>query len=160
MVNDIYQVLQDLGISFTKIDHPAVFTVAESEKFEIDNEAKNTKNLFLRNQKGNKHYLVVVESRKKVDLKNLANLIGDGRLSFASPERLQKYLGVTPGSVSILGLINDTEKEVRVVVDEDLLKGQKIACHPNINTSTLVITPLDLTKFLQYTGHTVSYFLL
>lgn len=156
-MKDIYLILKDLDIEFEKYEHPAVYTVEEAEKYDRGVDAAHSKNLFLRNKKGNKHYLVILEGSKRVDLKELAKLLNEGDLSFASPERMLKYLELTPGSVSPFGLINDINKEVHVVVDNDLLKSKKQGSHPNVNTATLVISTDDFKKFLEYTGNWVTY---
>lgn len=152
----IYQILKDLNITYEKYDHPAVFTVEEAEKYKRG-DGVDSKNLFLRNRKGNKHYLVVMSATKRVNLDELAKNLNENDLSFASPERLQKYLGLTPGSVSPFGLINDLEKVVQVLVDNELLKSDKQAYHPNINTATLVISTADFKKFLDWTGNPLAY---
>lgn len=156
-MKDIYQTLKNLEIDYQKYDHPAVFTVEDAEKYYSGIDAGESKNLFLRNKKGDQHFLVVVKSTKKVDLKRLEGLLGTDKLSFASPERMMKYLGLTPGSVSPFGLINDSEKAVFVVVDKDLLEYKKVAFHPNINTATLVISIEDFNKFLNWAGNKVIY---
>jgi Ala-tRNA(Pro) deacylase len=153
---NIRQIFEDLNINYQEINHPPVYTVEEAEKH-YRGEAVQSKNLFLRNKKGNKHYLIVAPGRKRIDLKNIEKLVGENNLSFASPERLMKYLGVTPGSVSPFGLINDVQKEVQVVVDNELLKSNKQAFHPNSNDATLVISTDDFKKFLTWTKNKVEY---
>ncbi len=153
----IYDILADLDIEYEKIDHPAVFTVEEAEKYDSEIDAGKCKNLFLRNYKGDSHYLLIAESTKKIDLKKLSSLINEKKLSFATPERLSEHLGLTPGSVSPFGLINDISKSVRVLIDESLLKHEKLSFHPNINTSTLIIKTDDFKRFLDWTGNNISY---
>ena len=109
-------------------------TVEEAEAHWAGIDATHCKNLFLRNQKGSRHYLVVLTASKRADLRAVADQIGDGKLSFASPERLMTHLGLTPGSVSPFGLINDREHAVRVVLDRDFQTAARLAFHPNINT--------------------------
>lgn len=156
-MEEIYKVLADLSIKYEKYDHPAVFTSEEADKyFDVPGVAKS-KNLFLRNKKGNRHILVVITDRKKTDLKKLAEYLGESKLSFASAERLMKYLGLTPGSVSPFGLINDSEKSVEVIVDTDLTDMNKVSFHPNINTSTLVISSEDFRRFLDSRGNSVTF---
>lgn len=157
MVKNIYEVLAELNIPYEKHEHPAVFTVEEAAQYERGFDAGETKNLFLRNKKGDVHYLIVAESTRKIDLKALAATLGESKLSFASPDRLMTYLGLTPGSVSPFGLINNTDKSVRVIVDQELIHHPKIGFHPNINTATLVIKSEDLKKFLDWTGNKVRY---
>lgn len=156
MMKDIFKILEDIGIKYQEYKHPAVYTVEEAEKYDRG-KAGHSKNLFLRNRKGNKHYLVVLDASKRINLKELALLLSESDLSFASPERMIKYLSLTPGSVSPLGLINDNNKEVQVIVDNELLKSENQGFHPNINTSTLVISTDDFKKFLEYTQNPVIY---
>ena len=115
------------------------------------------KNLFVRNKKGNAHYLVIVERSKSVGMKRLAGELGEDRLSFASPERLAKYLGLTPGAVSPFGIINDHEHLVTVVLDQDLRSADRVAFHPNVNTATVTITFTDFERFLALRGNPVRY---
>ncbi|KKP66611.1 MAG: YbaK/prolyl-tRNA synthetase associated region [Candidatus Moranbacteria bacterium GW2011_GWE2_35_164] len=143
-MNDIYKILKDLGISFKEYNHPAVFTVEEAllHKGEID--GAKIKNLFLRNKKGDKHFLFITDAFKDIDLKKLSEVTGERKLGFASLERLQKYLKLTPGSVSPLGIINDVSKEVTILLDKELLyNNDKLNFHPNINTSTIQISKDD-----------------
>ena len=149
--------LGTLGISFERHVHPAVATVDEAVQHWGGIDATHCKNLFLRNQKGNRHYLVVVLHPKRADLRAVADQIADGKLSFASPERLKTHLGLTPGSVSPFGLINDAARTVRVVLDRDLKAASRVSFHPNINTRTYVIATDDFMRFLAATGHTVQY---
>lgn len=153
---DVYKILKEIGIEYNKFDHPAVFTVEEAEKYNRGSGA-HSKNLFLRNKKGDKHFLVILEASKRINLKELAKELNESNISFASPERLQKYLGLTPGSVSLFGLVNDSNKEVEVVVDTDLLKFETQGFHPNINTSTLVFSTEDFKKFLSWTKNKVTF---
>ena len=151
----VLDALRDLGIPYERIDHPPVATVAEAEAHWGGVDAAHCKNLFLRNQKGDRHYLVIVSASKRVDLRHVANQIGDGKLSFASPERLMKYLGVTPGSVSPFGLIHDPARHVQVFLDSDLARSNRITFHPNDNTATLVLSFADFQRFLAHVGHRV-----
>ncbi|MFA6422175.1 MAG: prolyl-tRNA synthetase associated domain-containing protein [Candidatus Buchananbacteria bacterium] len=153
-MKDIYQILNDLEIEYQKIDHPAVFTVEEAKKYDTPG-VGHCKNLFLRNKKGDKHYLFVLPSEKRVDFKKLSETLNEDRLSFASDERLQKYLGLTAGSVSPFGIINDENNEVVVVLDQELFNEEKLGFHPNINTATLIINSDDLKKFIDKIGNKV-----
>ena len=149
--------LQELGIAFTRHEHPPVATVGEAAAHWAGIDATHCKNLFLRNQKGNRHYLVVLTASKKADLRAVADQIGDGKLSFGSPERLMTHLGLTPGSVSPFGLINDGEHAVRVALDRDFQTAARLAFHPNINTVTLTIAAADFKKFLDACGNAVQH---
>jgi Ala-tRNA(Pro) deacylase len=152
---DIYEFLTDHDIEYERHDHPPVFTCEEAERLVPDMAAAKTKNLFLRDRKGRRHFLVVVGYEKAVDLKALCPLLGVSKLGFASPARLERYLGVEPGSVSILGLVNDLNQEVEVVVDEAIWGADAFRCHPLVNTSTLAISREDVRRFLETTGHRV-----
>jgi Ala-tRNA(Pro) deacylase len=149
--------LSELAIPFTRHEHPPVATVEEASAHWAGIEATHCKNLFLRNQKGSRHYLVVLTASKKADLKAVAEQIGDGKLSFASPERLMTHLGLTPGSVSPFGLINDREHAVRVVLDRDFQTAERLAFHPNINTRTFTIAATDFKTFLDASGNHIQH---
>ena len=149
--------LRELGIAYTRHEHPPVATVDEATAHWADIDATHCKNLFLRNQKGNRHYLVVLTASKRADLKAVADQVGDGKLSFASPERLMSYLRLTPGSVSPFGLINDREHQIRVVLDRDFQAAARLAFHPNINTLTFTVTAADFKKFLDACGNPVQH---
>jgi Ala-tRNA(Pro) deacylase len=151
----VLALLDQLKIPYTRYEHPAVSTVEEAMVHWEGIEASHFKNLFLRNQKGDRHYLVVVSCSKRVDLQHLAGQIGDGKLSFASPERLRKHLGLTPGAVSPFGLINDGARTVRVFLDADLAGATRVSFHPNVNTATLVINAADFQRFLESCGNQV-----
>jgi len=149
--------LAALGISYERYEHPPVATVEEAEKHWAGIDAMHCKNLFLRNQKGDRHYLVIIAHTKRADLRGVATQVGDGKLSFGSPERLMTHLGVTPGSVSPFGLINDRGHHVRVYLDRDLKSASRVSFHPNINTVTLVLRFSDFERFLADCGNMVGY---
>jgi len=149
-MNDIYKILNDLNIDFTEYKHPAVFTCEEAEEYNKNIGGAKIKNLFLRNKKGDKHFLVITEASKNIDLRKLSESIGENKLGFASKERLEKYLNLKTGSVSPFGLINDKNKEVVVVLDKYLLNYEKLNFHPNINTATVQISKDDFLKFIKW----------
>ncbi len=155
-MEDLYQILQQYQIAYDKYEHPAVFTIAEAELLCKDIPGKQAKNLFLTNDKGKKHFLVTISHDKKVDLKQLALVLGEKSLRFASADRLLKYLGLPPGSVSPLGLINDLNREVEFVLDDELLKKDKIYIHPNINTATLGIRTSDFSHLIKSLGYEIK----
>jgi Ala-tRNA(Pro) deacylase len=154
----VYEVLEKLGIPFVRHEHPPVFTVEEAERHWTGIEGAHCKNLFLRNKKGNRHYLVVIESGKQADLRKLNITLGEDRLSFASAERLRKHLGLDPGAVSPFGLINDTGRQVTVLIDQDLRRAPFVNFHPNVNTATVGVSFSDFERFLAWTGHRVLYY--
>ena len=149
--------LAELGIAYARHEHPPVATVDEAAQHWAGIDATHCKNLFLRNQKGNRHYLVIMQHSKRADLRAVADQIGDGKLSFASPDRLMTHLGLTPGSVSPFGLIHDHEHVVRVVLDRDLKSADRLSFHPNINTATLTVAAADFQRFLAACGNTVQF---
>jgi Ala-tRNA(Pro) deacylase len=146
--------LESHSIAFERFDHPAVFTCEAAALHTAHLPGAPTKNLFLRDRSGQRHFLLSVPDSKQVDLKGLTSLWNVTKLSFGSPDRLQKYLGVEPGSVTLLGLANDLQRSVEVFVDRDLWSAPKLQCHPLINTATLLIPRPDLEKFFTATGHT------
>ncbi|MBP1605547.1 MAG: prolyl-tRNA synthetase associated protein [Acidobacteria bacterium] len=153
----VYQALDRLGIAYERHEHPAVYTVEEALSHWAGIDATHCKNLFLRNKKGSRHYLVVAEHNRPVDLRRMSEAVGDDRLSFGSPERLMKYLGLTPGSVSPFGLINDHAHEVTVIVDAGLKEADRVGFHPNVNTATVVISRADFERFLGSTGNVITW---
>ncbi len=153
----VYEVLDNLGIEYQKKEHPPVYTVEEADEYWADLEGTHTKNLFFRNKKGKRHFLVILDSSKNLDIKSLQGKIGAGTLSFASDRRLSEHLGLSKGAVSVFGLINDEKKAVEVIVDSKLLKSDRIGFHPNVNTATITISTHDFKKFLESRGNKVSY---
>ena len=149
--------LSALDIPFERYEHPPIATADEGAIHWAGIDAVHCKNLFLRNQKGSRHYLVVLAHTKRADLRAVADQIGDGKLSFASADRLMKHLGVTPGSVSPFGLINDADHHVRVYLDRELKLAPRISFHPNINTATFVLRFQDFERFLAASDHLVRY---
>jgi Ala-tRNA(Pro) deacylase len=150
---DLDQFLIERRISLPRHEHAAVMTVEESDRLVPKLPGAKTKNLFLRDKKGLKHLLVTVPSDRSVDLNRLGEALGVGRLGFASAERLARHLGITPGSVSLLALINDTAHKVEFVIDRALWGADAVQAHPLVNTATMVITHVDLERFLAATGH-------
>jgi Ala-tRNA(Pro) deacylase len=149
---DLFELLERLAIATTTREHPAVFTVAESEALERSIPGGHTKNLFLIDAKG-AVVLVVAESDTRVDLKSLSRRLGTARFSFGKADRMMELLGVTPGSVTAFAVMNDVEGRVRVVVDERLMRHELVNGHPLENTATTTIRRDDLLRFLVATGH-------
>jgi len=149
--------LEALGIAFDRHGHPPIDTAEAGEQYWTGIDAIHCKNLFMRNQKGTKHYLVILNYLKRANLRAVSDQVGDGKLSFASPDRLLTHLGVTPGSVSPFGLIHDPSHQVRVVLDRDLKSADRISFHPNINTATVVLAFADFLRFLDWCGNPVQY---
>lgn len=153
----LYKILQELEIDFQYIEHPPAPTIEEAKKYWKDVDATHCKNLFFRNHKGNKHYLVIIEHSQNLEIKSLEQVLKQGKISFASEKRMEKYLGLKPGSVSPFGLINDKENHVFVFLDENIKNSAKISFHPNINTASLVVDFKDFTKYLYHTKNSFQY---
>lgn len=153
----VFAALDALGIQYQSFDHPAVFTSEDAEQYWRNIPGTQVKNLFLRNKKGDRHYLVILGIDKRADLKTLVKIIGDDRFSFGSPERLMGKMGLTPGSVSPFGLLHPNSTDLLVIIDEDLRKADRLLFHPNINTATVTISFADLEKFLATRTNTVRY---
>ena len=153
---DLYRFLADHHIAYERHDHPAVFTVEDVRRLVPKLPGAKTKNLFLRDQKGRRHFLVILPADKRVAIKALHELIGSSRLSFGSADRLKKYLGVDPGSVTLFALINDCDHEVELIIDAGLWGQELFQFHPLVNTSTLVVSRENLKRFLDLIGHEVK----
>jgi Ala-tRNA(Pro) deacylase len=153
----VLEALDRLGIPYVRHEHPPVATVEEAEKHWAGLQGTHCKNLFLRNYKGNHHYLVIAPVTRGIDLKKLTAELGEDRLSFASAERLKRWLGVEPGSVSPFGLLNDEAHQVRVICDLSLKASACLGFHPNINTATLEVGLADFEKFLAFCGNPVRW---
>jgi Ala-tRNA(Pro) deacylase len=154
---DVYDTLDAQGIQYEKYEHPPVFTGEEAAEHWGSIPATRVKNLFLRNKKGDRHYLVILEIGKQADLRQLVKVIGDDRLSFGSADRLMAQLGVTPGSVSPFGLLHDASGSVRVIVDQDLRAAGRLIFHPNINTASVTIAVADFERFLASRANAVRW---
>lgn len=144
--------LESLEIPHRSFEHAPVFTVEESKRSRGNLGGAHVKNLFLRNKKGDMWLVTCLEDRR-VDLKRLGENLGAGRLSFASPERLMKYLGVVPGAVTTFAVINDSGGAVNVALDRMLLEASHINLHPLTNAMTITIAARDLPRFLEAVGH-------
>ena len=152
-MTDIYAFLAENEIGYERVDHPPVFTCEQAERLVPPLPGAETKNLLVRDKHGRRHFLVVVGYDKTVDLKALGDALGVSKLGMASAERLQRVLGIEPGSVSLLAIVNDVEGLVEVVLDEAVWEAEALKCHPLVNTSTLSIRREDIERILQLTGH-------
>lgn len=141
-----YDLLDSLGVSYQRIDHPAAMTMEECEDIDRILDATICKNLFLCNRQETAFYLLMIPGNKTFKTKDISAQIGSARLSFGKPEFMEQFLDITPGSVSVMGLMNDKENRVQLLIDEDVLKGEYIGCHPCINTSSLRIKTKDMAE--------------
>lgn len=152
----VYELLDKLGIAYQRVDHEATMTMEACEEVDriLGDDTTICKNLFLCNRQETNFYLLLMPGDKPFKTKDLSAQIHSARLSFAKPEYMEKYLDITPGSVSVLGLMNDSEKKVQLLIDEDVMKEPYFGCHPCINTSSLKFTTEDLTKkIIPALGH-------
>ena len=149
---DLFRRLRSLGLAATTHEHEAVYTVEESRHLRGLLPGWHSKNLFLRNKKG-QEWLVVCEEQRRVDLKALGQLLDAGRLSFGSPDRLMESLGVTPGSVTPFAIVNDAARRVTIVLDSDMMRHGTLHFHPLVNTMTTAIEPGGLMGFIASCGH-------
>jgi Ala-tRNA(Pro) deacylase len=154
---ELYNLFEKLGIQFEYHEHLPVATIEDAILHWKDYNSGRCKNIFFRNHKGNRHYLVILEHLRQLDIHDLEKRLRQGKLSFASDQRLKKYLGLEPGSVSPFGLINDNEKHVHLFIDEKLREFDRLAFHPNVNTATLVISKPDFLRFLDHTGNSYEF---
>jgi len=153
----LYKILDELNIRYDYYEHPPVPTIEEARVYWKDIEATHCKNLFFRNHKGNRHYLVIIEHSRELLIRDLEQRLKQGKLSFASDERMKRYLGLSPGSVSPFGLIHDHDRHVHLFLDQNLRKSVRVSFHPCINTASLVVSFPDFEKFLNFTGNTFEY---
>ncbi|GAB6907185.1 conserved hypothetical protein [Desulfosarcina cetonica] len=149
----IYPFLETHGITYERYDHPPVFTCADVNRLVPDLPGQKTKNLFVCDNKGKRHFLVTVPDEKSVDLKSLGEALGAKRLRLASADRLARHLKLEPGSVTLLGAMNDMDGQVGVVIDQAIWNADALQCHPLVNTATLVISLKGIRDFLAATGH-------
>ena len=150
--DDLLSFLDRNGIAYRRCDHPAVYTVEEAARLVPPLPGAKTKNLFLRDKPGRRHFLVCVPAERQVDLRTLSDAIGCGRLSFGSADRLMARLGVEPGAVTLFAVFNDPGRTVELFVDADLWACEAFQFHPLVNTGTLVVSREAVTRFLELIG--------
>lgn len=155
--DQVLTVLDKLEIEYDVNDHPPAPTIEEAMKYWKDIEATHCKNLFFRNHKGNRHYLVILDHRKQMGIHDLEKKLKQGKISFASQKRMDKYLGLNAGSVSPFGLINDKENHVHIFLDENIKDSERISFHPNDNTSSVIIPFDSFMKFLEWSGNSYEF---
>lgn len=149
--------LEQQHIPFEVHEHPPVPTVEEALQYWKDIDAVHCKNLFFRNHKGNRHFLVILDHRRQLNIKDLEQRLKQGKISFASPKRMERYLGLTAGSVSAFGIINDHENHVHIFLDARLLSADRISFHPNENNATFVISFASFKRFLESSGNSYEF---
>ena len=153
----VFDYLAAHDIAYEWYEHPAAPTVEEAMRYCKEDGAKHCKNLFFRNHKGNRHYLVVFANDQQLAIHDLEQRLHQGKLSFASEQRMERYLGLQPGSVSPFGLINDEENHVHLFLDENLRREPQLAFHPNDNRATVTLAQQEFAKFLEMVGNSYEY---
>ena len=153
----VFDFLQQQDIEYSFYTHPEAPTIEIARQYWHNDGSKHCKNLFLRNHKGNRHYLVVFDSEQSLAIHDLEQRLKQGKLSFASEQRMERYLGLKPGSVSPFGMINDTENHVHLFLDKNLLNYPSLSFHPNDNRATVVISQEMFAKYLNAVGNTFEY---
>ena len=153
----VFNFLKEQEIEYSFYTHPEAPTIEIARQYWHNDGSKHCKNLFFRNHKGNRHYLVVFDSDQSLAIHDLEHLLHQGKLSFASEQRMERYLGLKPGSVSPFGLINDTENHVHLFLDKNLLNYPSLSFHPNDNRATVVISQDMFEKYLTAVGNSYEY---
>ncbi len=152
----VFDALEQLQIPYNRFEHDAAMTMADCDLFDIEKNASHCKNLFLTNRQGTQFYLLLTAGEKPFRTKEICAQLQISRLSFGTPEQLEAVLSLTPGSVSPLGLINDHDRRVHVLLDKELSRWEYVIVHPNINTASLVLQTIDLFHFLHARGNCVT----
>ncbi len=154
---EVINYLNKQNIPFDLYEHPPVPTVEEALPYWKEIDSAHCKNLFFRNHKGNRHYLVILDHRRQLNIRDLEQRLKQGKISFASPKRMERYLGLTAGSVSAFGIINDRDNHVHLFIDEALQSAGRISFHPNENNATLVISFASFLRFLELSGNSYEF---
>lgn len=153
----VFARLEELGVSYEVTEHPAVFTIGEMDALGLTAKGEVCKNLFLRDAKGRRHFLVVVPGEARADLRALAEQLESSKLSFASAERLEKHLGLKQGEVTPLGVLNDADAAVEVVFDRGLERFPCLGVHPNDNTATVWLSLADILRVVEENGNEIRW---
>ena len=156
-IDKVLGYLDEKGFEYSWYTHPEAPTIEIARQYWKQDGSKHCKNLFFRNHKGNRHYLVVLDCERDLDIHDLEKRLHQGKLSFASPQRMEKYLGLQPGSVSPFGLINDTENHVHLFLDKNLNEQKSLSFHPNDNHVTVVIETPEFMRYLNAVGNSYEF---
>ena len=156
-IDKVLGYLNEKGFEYSWYTHPEAPTIEVARQYWKQDGSKHCKNLFFRNHKGNRHYLVVLDCERDLDIHDLEKRLHQGKLSFASPQRMEKYLGLQPGSVSPFGLINDTENHVHLFLDKNLNEQKSLSFHPNDNHATVVIETQEFMRYLNTVGNSFEF---
>lgn len=150
MEKDVYDILKKLSIEYETVSHPFCSSSKEADKYIVGKDGVRTKSLFLCDRKKRNFYLVVMDDEKDLNIKTFEETVNNKGIHFCSSETLKKKMNLEPNTITIFGLINNIEKDIKIYIDEDVLKEKRITFHPNINTKTIFISIEDMIKFLKY----------
>ncbi|SJZ37094.1 Ala-tRNA(Pro) deacylase [Pilibacter termitis] len=153
---NVYEILDNLGISYEVVHHPPVYTAHEGDLYIKGREGVRSKNLFLTNKKKTKFFLLVMDDSRRLELQHFGELVGEKKLKFVSAELLEQKLGVPKGAVTIFGLLNNPEKDIQVYLEKEMMSEEKICFSPNVNDQTLFLSIKDMMKFLEHQGNPVQ----
>jgi len=153
----VIETIESMNIQYDIVEHPPVYTMEEMDKLNIDSNNEIVKNLFVRDDKKQRYFLIVLQKNKQVNLREIRNELNCRPLSFASEEDLKKYMGLSKGAVSPFGILHDTDCKVEVVFDKNILSFERIGVHPNDNTATVWISPKDLEYIIKNHGNIIRY---
>ena len=156
-IDKVLGYLSEKGFEHSWYTHPEAPTIEIARQYWKQDGSKHCKNLFFRNHTGNRHYLVVLDCERDLDIHDLEKRLHQGKLSFASPQRMERYLGLQPGSVSPFGLINDTENHVHLFLDKNLMEEKALSFHPNDNRATVVIEVDEFMRYLNAVGNSFEF---
>ena len=148
--------LSELSIPFELVEHPAAFTTEQADSYIEGIEGVRTKSLFLTNKKKTAYYLLIMDDQKQLDMDGFKEKVGANRIKFCSEKSLMEKMGLTPGTVSIFGLMNNKEKDIQLYIDEDIMGEKRMSFHPNDNTKTIFIDTKDMIKFIEEEGYTTN----
>jgi Ala-tRNA(Pro) deacylase len=153
----VYEALDALFISYERFSHGPAMTMQDCEIFDAGRKTAHCKNLFLTNRQGDRFYLLLLVGDKPFKTKDISKQLGVARLSFGTPAQLMDKLGLLPGAVTPMGLVNDTERAVHVLLDQDVAAWEDVVVHPNVNTASVVLKTKDLLRFLEAMGNPLTY---
>ena len=152
----VYKTLKKMGIFYDIVEHPPAETTEDADRYIEGREGVRTKTLFLSNRKKTAYYLIIMDDKKRLDIKKLEKILDEKSISFCSPKRLVEKMGLVPGAVSLFGLINNVEHDIRIYLDKEMLSEKFITFHPNDNTKTMFISIDDIYKFISLLGYEYS----
>jgi|BioPla2DNA2_1021312.scaffolds.fasta_scaffold10374_3 Ala-tRNA(Pro) deacylase len=152
----VYEALKKMGISYDLVEHPPALTTEEADSYIVGKEGVRTKTLFLCNRKRTAYFLVIMDDKKRLDMKKLSRILNEKGISFCSPEKLMEKMSLPPGVVSLFGLLNNPERDIKVYLDKEMLTEKFMSFHANDNTKTIFISTDDMFKFIEELGHEYS----